>query len=188
MVGIRYERDGRSWPAGTARTTEWIGELTKAGRGIDAGVPSVYAGYATLVLPTGDRDAREAQDGELLSLLADHSPAPWWLGYLHTNSEETERWGDLPTVALYSGWTYTLVEAGPEQAATWRPPDSTRGAVPDLIFPADRSWLVTRLWDDGWRCIGGSIDLVESLLGRFPDAARRVTLGENSTPPGHRST
>jgi len=67
-------------------------------------------------------------------------------------------------VTLYSGWHYVLVEAGPEQAATWRRNDpGSYGALPNLIFPADRSWLVSTLWDDDWSRIGGPAGLV----GRF---------------------
>jgi hypothetical protein len=41
-----------------------------------------------------------------------------------------------------------LVEAGPQQAATWRrheSPSFWKGALPNLMFPADRSWLVSTL-------------------------------------------
>jgi hypothetical protein len=45
------------------------------------------------------------------------------------------------------------------------------------MFPADRSWLVSTLWDDDWTCIGGAAELVDKLL-RHPDLqARAVSLG-----------
>ncbi|HET7868969.1 MAG TPA: hypothetical protein VFM85_01445 [Actinomycetota bacterium] len=87
-------------------------------------------------------------------------------------------------VTLYAGWLYVLVEAGPEQAATWRHSGDWsfwKGALPNLMFPADRSWLVSTLWDDDWTCIGGPAGLVDRFL-RHPDLqARRVTLGEDAT-------
>jgi hypothetical protein len=93
----------------------------------------------------------------------------------------------LPKVTLYAGWEYVLVEAGPRQAATWRRDESVtwRDELPDLIFPADRSWLVSRLSDDDWTCLGGSARLVASLLASPDLHARPVQLGEDATPPGH---
>jgi hypothetical protein len=88
------------------------------------------------------------------------------------------------------GWPYVLVEAGPEQAATWRtirPGTFWIGALPNLMFPADHSWLVSTLWDDGWSCIGGSADLVRGLLAHPDLEARSVALGQDATPPGHQA-
>ena len=81
-----------------------------------------------------------------------------------------------------------LVEGGPEQAAAWRPGDGRAfgtGDLPNLIFPADHSWLVSTLWDDDWSCLGGPAGLVDGFL-RHPDLrARQVALGQDATPPGH---
>jgi hypothetical protein len=91
-------------------------------------------------------------------------------------------------VNLYAGWHYVLVQAGPEQAATWRRRDLGsfwKGVLPDLIFPADRSWLISTLWDDDWRCLGGGARLVGRFLRHPGLQARPVGLGEDATPPGH---
>jgi hypothetical protein len=55
------------------------------------------------------------------------------------------------------------------------------------MFPADRSWLVSTMWDDGWTSIGGSQQLVDGFLSDAATGprARRVALGQDSTPPGH---
>jgi hypothetical protein len=94
---------------------------------------------------------------------------------------------DAPRTELYAGWDYVLVEAGPDQAKTWRGLDE-KGYLPDLIFPADRSWLVTTLWDDDWTCIGGSRELVDALKGD-PELGARIhevdSSMENAVPPGH---
>ena len=86
-------------------------------------------------------------------------------------------------MTLYTGWRYVLVQAGPSQAATWRHGDEKsfwKGALPNLMFPADRSWLVSTQWDDNWTCIGGSAELVTRFL-RHPDLhARPVVLGEDT--------
>ena len=87
---------------------------------------------------------------------------------------------------MYSGWGYVLVDAGPQEATTWRDADF-KGALPDLMFPKKRSWLVSTLWDDDWTSIGGSEQLVSSFLAHpvLGPRARRVALGEDATPPGH---
>ena len=41
------------------------------------------------------------------------------------------------------------------------------------MFPADRSWLVSSLWDDDWTCIGGPAELVNRFL-RHPDLQARA--------------
>jgi hypothetical protein len=49
------------------------------------------------------------------------------------------------------------------------------GSLPDLFFPADRSWLVSALWDDAWTCIGGPADLID-VLERDPHVRARPAL------------
>jgi hypothetical protein len=132
------------------------------------------------------------QDLALVELLRRHtSPQPWWLGYLDTGASDIVFW-DAPQVGLYTGWRYVLIEAGPEQAATWRP--APRGQsnwksteLPDLMFPEDHAWLVSTLWDDDWSSIGGPEALIADLLQDpvLGPQARRVSLGEDATPPGH---
>jgi hypothetical protein len=94
-------------------------------------------------------------------------------------------------VTLYAGWHYLLVEAGPEQAASWRGSGVRsfwKGVLPNLMFPADRSWLVSTLWDDDWTCIGGPAELIDSFLRHPGLQARPVTLGDQDvTPPGHQA-
>jgi hypothetical protein len=83
-------------------------------------------------------------------------------------------------------WRYVLVAAGPEKAAGWRERD-WKLTIPDLIIPADRSWLLSTLCDDDWTCIGGTEGLVRGVLSHPLLAARtrRVPLGQDATPPGH---
>jgi hypothetical protein len=114
-----------------------------------------------------------------------------WLGYLETGASDIVFW-DAPRVILYSGWSYVLVRAGPEQAASWRPAEGERNwkstELPELMFPADRSWLVSTLWDDDWTCIGGSATLIADLLADHvlgPRARQVAILDDDTTPPGH---
>lgn len=103
---------------------------------------------------------------------------------------ERHRLSRRAPVTLYSGWPYVLVQAGPKEAASWRRTGATPARpylLPDLMFPADRSWLVSTLWDDDWTCVGGPVPLVDALLNH-PDLrshVRRVSLDEDATPPGH---
>ena len=98
-------------------------------------------------------------------MLCAHTEAqPWWLGFLDTGASDVV-FDDALRVRVYSGWNYVLVQAGPHEARTWRI-DERRWftALPELMFPADRSWLVSSLWDDAWAGVGGSAELICALL------------------------
>ncbi|WP_231605545.1 hypothetical protein [Micromonospora sp. HK10] len=80
-----------------------------------------------------------------------------------------------------------LVQAGPEQALTWRTGGHirhTHGALPDLLFPADRSWLVSALWDDTWTCLGGRESLIHTLECDPVANAGQLRPDEDALPPG----
>lgn len=181
------DRDGRSWRIGTDAEVAWIANGTSDGKTITAAIPPVFEAYATVVLPPGG-EGQEQHDGAVLALLTEYSASqPWWLGYLDTGADDIV-FPDAPMVTLYSGWRYVLVEAGPEQAATWRQYGDWsfwKGALPNLMFPADHSWLISTLWDDDWSCIGGPAGLVNGFLHHPGLQARPVALGQDATPPGH---
>jgi hypothetical protein len=52
------------------------------------------------------------------------------------------------------------------------------------MFPADRSWLVSTLWDDDWTRIGGPATLIADVLNdpELARRARRVTPDQKATP------
>lgn len=183
---ITRVRDGSKWRIGTDADVAWIADGTTISRAITAAIPPVFEAYATVVVAYGEK--RAAHDRALLALLAEQSPVQeWWLGYLDTGVDDII-FPDAPKVTLYAGWHYVLVEAGPEQAAAWRAGDGRAfgtGDLPNLMFPTDHSWLVSTLWDDDWSCLGGPAELVDTFV-RHPDLqARRVTLAQDATPPGH---
>jgi len=183
---VRLARDGSTWRIGTDADVTWITGGTAIGRTIAAAIPPVFEAYATVLLPEGGA-GQDRHDRAVLALLRERSASqPWWLGYLDTGPDDIVFPG-APMVTLYSGWRYVLVEAGPEQAATWRhgPWSFWMGALPNLMFPADRSWLVSTLWDDDWTCIGGPAALIAGFLRHPALQARPVALGEDATPPGH---
>ena len=174
-------KDGRKWQVGTSAEVAWIAEGTSVSRTIAAAIPPVFDAYATVVVP----DSYEDHAPALLALLTEQSPPPqrWWLGYAAGII-----FPGAPTVTLYPGWEYVLVEAGPRQASAWGKDE--RGAsweLPSLMFPADRSWLASTLWDDDWTCIGGPDSLVARLLAHPRLEARPVRPGEDATPPGHQA-
>ncbi|MEV4385466.1 hypothetical protein AB0J68_07005 [Micromonospora sp. NPDC049580] len=143
----------------------------------------MFDAYATFHPPDGvGFDAHEhAVIDELTACTPDQ---PWWLGFLDTGAHDVV-FPCAPRVSLYCGWPYVLVQAGPDQALTWRTGHMRGGgALPDLFFPADRSWLVSALWDDTWTDIGGSA-LVLGGLHRNPLVnARLVQPDEDACPPG----
>jgi hypothetical protein len=186
---VRRAKDGSTWRLGTDAEVAWIENGTSTGLAITAAIPPVFGAYATVVLPSGG-EGRDRHDRAVLALLSEQSPGQrWWLGYLDTGADGIV-FPDAPTVTLYAGWHYVLAEAGPEQATTWRHNDLGsfwQGVLPNFMFPADHSWLVSTLWDDDWTCIGGPAALVGRFL-RHPDLqARPVALGQDATPPGHQA-
>jgi hypothetical protein len=180
-----YWKDGEHRRIGTDADVAWIKESTKPGLSITSAIPPVFAAYATAVVPDKD-EGRSEHLGLILRLLTEQSrDQPWWLGYLDTGADDLV-FPDAPRVTLYADWPYVLVQAGPAEAARWRHDlRSWRAPGPDLIFPADRSWLLSWLWDDDWRCLGGPAALVDRFSDQAQLQVRRVKLGEDATPPGH---
>jgi hypothetical protein len=189
-------KEDRAWRIGGEAEVAWIRENTEVSLAITSAIPPAFEAYATLELPgSGEHDPasrledQDVHDAGVLAVLGEHSAAaPWWLGYLDTGGADIVFY-DVPKVrpGPTNGW-YVLVEAGQEQAAVWRDPDPWKGRLPDLIFPADRSWLHSTLWDDDWTCIGGSRGLIDAFL-THPDLRHRAREVDPSlkdaTPPGH---
>lgn len=188
-------REGREWRLGSKADLQWIEDGTEYGVRITSAIPPAFEAYATLEHPgfvepgvhsISDGD-QERHDAAVWAILNDRTPPQaWWLGYLETGASKVV-FDDAPRARLYADWPYVVVEAGPEQARTWRG-DDWKGSLPDLVFPADRSWLFSTLWDDDWTCIGGSRELVDAFLAdpELRDRVREVDPSiEDATPPGH---
>ena len=124
----------------------------------------MYAAYATFYpLDSTGTGFAEHERAVVDVLVAQTPPQPWWLGYLETGAHDIV-FPAAPRVPLYWRWPYVLVEAGPEEALTWRTGHMRgEGSLPDLFFPRDRSWLVSALWDDLWTDVGGSAALIAAL-------------------------
>ena len=180
---MELARDGRGWRIGTARDVEWIIAGTVPGVTVTAAVPAVFAAYATFHQPGGLPVS--AQERAVVAELARHTAGqPWGVGFLETGAHDVV-FPRAPRVRLYWDWPYVLVEAGPEQALTWRTGHMRGdGALPDLFFPADRSWLVSALWDDLWTCVGGPAELIDGLVRNPGVGARRIQPDEDALPPG----
>ena len=182
---MEVTKDGRTWRIGTARDTDWLAGQTAHGYSITIAIPPVFDAYASFYQPDGVEI--EAHEHAVVHELIDHTPdQPWWLGYLDTGAHDIV-FPLAPKVALYWGWHYVLVQAGPDQALAWRTGHmrgGLTGSLPDLFFPADRSWLVSALWDDTWSCIGGPDALIDSLQHNALANARRVQPEQDALPPG----
>lgn len=203
--GTWRAKDGQDWRIGTAEEVIWIQE-TPSGKSVADAIPPVFEAYATLEQPfTGGHetkweaeqdpqtavvDAWKRHEAALLDILIRQTaPQSWWLGYLETGVSDVV-FPDAPRVEMYAHWSYVLVEAGPEQAAGWRETDSWGESLPDVMFPGDRSWLVTTLWDDDWTCIGGARTLIDAVLSHaaLTERAREIYPSmsmDEACPPGH---
>jgi hypothetical protein len=184
----RVTRDGSTWRIGTDADVAWITSGTTHDTTITSAIPPVFAAYATIVRPGEPGDGQDAHDQAVLGLLGEQTAnEPWWLGYLDTGADDIV-FPAAAKVTMYAGWHYVVVEAGPQQAATWRAAGSFfMGVLPNLMFPGDRSWLVSTLWDDDWTCIGGPAELVEKFVRQPGLHGRLVVPGQDATPPGHRA-
>src|SRR5262245_546846 len=116
---VKLARDGSTWRIGTDAEVAWIASGTSIGLTITSAIPPGFEAYATVTLPYAGQ-GQDEHDRALLELLGEQSAGqPWWLGYLDTGADDIVFPG-APMVSLYAEWHYVLVEAGPEQAATWR--------------------------------------------------------------------
>lgn len=189
-------KNGVAWRVAGQADVDWIMDGTEPGRRITAAIPPMFAAYATLTdagEPEMPRNLslEHRQDLAFVDVLRRHSrDMAWWIGYLDTGASDIVFW-DAPKVTLYEGWHYVFVLAGPEQAATWRPalgghPNWKSTELPEVIFPEDRSWLVSFRWDDDWACIGGPEALINDVLDDpvLAPNARRVDTQQDATPPG----
>jgi hypothetical protein len=180
---MEASKEGRSWRIGTAADVAWLAGGTTDGLTITAAIPPVFESYATFN-PVDGISYVDHERAVVRELTAHTEDQPWWLGYLDTGAHDVV-FPHAPRVPLYQGWPYVLVEAGPEQALTWRRGHMRGdGTLPDLFFPADRSWLVSALWDDAWTDAGGPAALIAALRRNPLVRARPVRLDEDALPPG----
>ena len=175
---VDVRRDGRSWRTGSAADVAWIGDRP-TGHTVATAVPPVFEAYAVLLRPEGT-PAPAHERAVVEQLVAHTGEQAWWLGYLDTGAHDVA-FPAAPRVQLYWGWPYVLVLAGPQQALAWRTGHvrDACGALPDLCFPQDRSWLVSALWDDSWTCVGGPAALVEALVQDPAVGGRRAQLEQD---------
>ncbi len=180
---MNVTKDGRSWRIGTAIDVAWIVGHTTEDLTITTAIPQVFDAYATFY-PRDGVGFLEHERAVVDVLIDNTTDQPWWLGYLDTGAHDIV-FPFAPKVSLYWAWPYVLVEAGPEQALTWRTGHMRGdGPLPDLFFPADHSWLVSALWDDTWTDIGGSEAVITALQHHPVVRAHPVGPEDDALPPG----
>ena len=176
---------GAASPPDGTEVVDWITRSTRRDRTVISAVPPGFDAYATIAIPPTD-GTKTLADAALVEVLQAHTPdQPWWLGYLDTGVAELVA---APSVSVYVGWPYALLLAGPQDALGSRANASStpwHSALPELLFPADRSWLVSTMWDDDWRCVGGPTAMIDALAAHPGLTVRTVSPDEDATPPGH---
>ncbi len=166
-AGGPYEKDGRAWTIGTQDEVSWIqqGLTLTPSTAITGAIPPGFEAYATIALCEGEPGdwVSTEPDSAVLEVLRAHAGSqPWWLGYLETGASDVV-FQEAPRVKLYWDWSYVLVCAGFEQAASWSRDLMWNWSLPALMFPTSRAWLVSLRWDDDWVSVGGSAELITSL-------------------------
>jgi hypothetical protein len=142
-----------------AADVSWITSDRAAGGTLRYALPADFEVYGVLDL-TGEDDATE--DMLLNALVTDlsHTLIAGWI--------DRGPWPPPPGDEhhLYYNWSYRFrrVAASDLQGL---PPEG-EGSFPDLLFPQDRSWLVSLLWDDSWRSIGASRTRARRIQDRLP--------------------
>lgn len=166
-------------------TVDWITEATRGDLTVAAAIPPGYTAYAIVMIEQTDEGKRQ-QDAALVDVLRQHSnEQSWWLGYLDTGVADVID-PAAPRVGVYGmQWPYVLRQGRSRDALEARTNDAGtpwHSALPELIFPQDRSWLVSTMWDDDWRCVGGPEALMKDLLQHLGASARAVGLDEDRQP------
>jgi hypothetical protein len=179
--GHHVLRDGREWRLGTDADIAFITAGANAETPVGDMINAIYPSYCTVELPQSNDDAElVAHEQAVIQLLTEQTDQqPWWLGYLDTGASDVV-FPFAPRATPFYGHRYVLVEAGAQQAATWRE-KGWSWALPELMFPADRSWLTSTGWDDSWTSIGGSEQLINSFLAHPILGPRATRAGLNET-------
>lgn len=167
MTRVMRVKDGGQWRLGCAEDIAWIESAIDFSRPLVTELPPVFAAYCRVEIPD-DPKSRARHDTAIVRALTDESgPSPWWLGYLEYGIEITRAFGNMPRTRLF-GWDFVLIQAGADQALNWRtrcaPSLDWKGALPDLLFHADHSWMLFTSWDDHWSGVGGSQALVRRII------------------------
>lgn len=178
--GRRVLKDGHAWRLGTSADVAWINDGISAGPTISSAIPPIFDSYCTLGVPPNYTVELARHEQAVIGLLVEQTAGQsWWLGYLDTGASDVF-FPYASRTTMYYGYGYVLVEAGPQQAASWRE-EPFNWTLPELMFPTDRSWLVSTMWDDAWSSIGGSRQLIDDLLAdaTLGPRCRRTSPAEN---------
>jgi hypothetical protein len=176
---MKASRDGKDWQVGDDQTVSWIRSNTVGGGRITAAIPPIYPRYATLMPSAGT--APEVFERECVEALEGCTPSqPWWLGFLHTGAFPSP-FPDAQEVELNYNWEYLFVRARPPQALNWRRGNirsGLDGLIPEIIYPEDRSWLLSGMWDDAFICLGCDESVLNTLRNHEEISVDEVSVNE----------
>lgn len=136
----------------------WIRRDTAVSGTIRSAIPGGFDAYGLLDIseerPTEDALLQAVAPENSMELIAgwiDRGPYPPQPGDEHF---------------LYSSWRYRFRQVS--AASLQGLPTEGDGGFPDLLFPPDRSWLISLLWDDSWRSVGASNAVASRITSRLP--------------------
>lgn len=136
----------------------WIRRGTVVSETIRSAIPEGFDVYGLLDIS----EERPTEDALLAAVTAD------------SNTQLVAGWidrGPYPPQpgdehVLYSGWRYRFRRTKASQLQGL--PAEGDGGFPDLLFPPDRSWLISLLWDDSWRSVGASNEVARRIKSVLP--------------------
>jgi hypothetical protein len=144
----------------TDEDVAWIRDGTSVSRTIRSAIPDGYDvdGLVDLVEDGGRTESR------LLTALGIAADEELVAGWIDRDGLMTEA-GDEHL--LYATWRYRIRIVRTAELEGRLHPD-VHDDFPDLLFPRDRAWLVSTLWDDTWRSIGASEATAREIERRLP--------------------
>lgn len=156
---------------------DWLRLNNGAAGTLGYAIPGYFAVYGAMNLP----DEIAATEDRLLDALAPESGEELIAGWIDR--------GPWPPPAgdehvIYWDWKYRLRRV---QSSDLRGlPGEGERCFPDLLFPINRSWLVSMLWDDSWRSIGATRAVarrIEQSLLPFEQLSAHTSLATTGRSP-----
>lgn len=141
------------------REVNWLREGNGPAGTLSYALPGRFDVYGAIDLP----DEISPTEDTLLSALAPNPAAALLAGWIDRGPWPPPHGDEF---VLYWGWRYRFRWVLPAELQGL--PSEGEDSFPDLLFPPDRSWLVSLLWDDSWRSVGASEPVARRIEQRLP--------------------